>query len=337
MQSKTDFEKLAETQNAKEAHNEEIKQSRVGGLGGSDADLVYRVGINGMSALTNTDMKRLAVMLGITEPDNFGGNEATNAGHDFEDYVDIHLIQYAEGVVNYQKEKPVPYERETKLSKKLAKNFGTFAHADFTIGKRTPAVIECKYVQATTDKVERTYMAQLQWYYLLGAKSVTLLHGWGAVPFNPEQLDYEMPAIERDEQFIAALVNGIKILDREIGDGWLPIIPEKASIENVPAKVREAFETLQRVKEQEDKLKEEKANAQAVLLPFMQDLCYTSILSETHTLTFTKATESREFDKAKFLKAHPEFDTDEWYKKSSRSASVSMKANKAPKGDNNNQ
>ena len=53
---------------AKKAHEEEIKTSRVGGLGGSDAAMVLKIGRNGLQALSNTDVKRLRVMLGLDEP-----------------------------------------------------------------------------------------------------------------------------------------------------------------------------------------------------------------------------------------------------------------------------
>ena len=40
------------------AHEQEIATSRVGGLGGSDAALVYKIGRSGIEGLSNTDKKR---------------------------------------------------------------------------------------------------------------------------------------------------------------------------------------------------------------------------------------------------------------------------------------
>lgn len=331
MQKTNDFEQFNAQQVAKAEHAAEIAQSRVGGFGGSDADLFYRVGLGGMSALTATDLKRIAVMLGISQPDNFGGTPATNAGHDFEDYVDVYLMQHAEGVANYMAVKKVTYTRELKMAKKLARNFATFAHADFVIGKNK--VVECKYVQKETAQVLRTYAAQLQWYYMLGATRVVLMHGTGAVPFDEEQVNAEMVDVERNDEFINVLVAGIKTLDDAIGDGWQPIVPDRADVLDAPAAIRTAYETLARIKATEDAIKAEKAAAQAVLVSYMQDFGYTSIYSETNTLCYTKGSEARTFDSAKFLKAHPEFDVEEFYKKTTRSASVSMKVNKPAKAD----
>ena len=46
-------------------HQKEIEQSRIGGFGGSDAKMFYKVGLKGMSALSATDMKRIAAAKGL--------------------------------------------------------------------------------------------------------------------------------------------------------------------------------------------------------------------------------------------------------------------------------
>ena len=161
MKEQNDFAaQVAATEKA-QAHAEEIKQTRIGGLGGSDAAMVLRIGQRGLSALTATDTKRLCVMVGKVEPDNFGGNEYTKAGHDFE--------EFAESVVPFGK---YGYERERFIIQPLAKSFKVFAHADFAYGEKRTDIVECKYVQKPTDKVLTEYYAQLQWYYMLGATSV---------------------------------------------------------------------------------------------------------------------------------------------------------------------
>ena len=48
-------------------HKNEIEVTRVGGFGGSDASLFYRVGLRGLSALNNTDKKRIRVAKGMDE------------------------------------------------------------------------------------------------------------------------------------------------------------------------------------------------------------------------------------------------------------------------------
>ena len=185
---------------AKQSHAEEIKTSRVGGLGGSDAEMVMKIGRNGLQALCKTDIKRLRVMLGLDEPCNFGGNAATDAGHAFEDYIAERLKMIF----------PLGYIREAKMPGEDYCNFNTFAHADFLTASKK--VIECKFVQDTTQKVLAKYYAQLQWYYYLGADCVTLCHGVGNIePFDV--VDYTFLDVPRDEQTIEVIRNGLRLID----------------------------------------------------------------------------------------------------------------------------
>lgn len=193
---KNEFEEMCE----KQSHAEEIKTSRVGGLGGSDAAMVLKIGRNGLQSLCNTDVKRLRVMLGLDEPCNFGGNAATDAGHSFEDFIAERLKMIF----------PQGYIREAKMMGEDYVNFNTFAHADFLTSSNK--VIECKFVQSTTQTVLANYYAQLQWYYYLGADCVTLCHGVGKVePF--EVVDYTFLDVPRDEQTIEAIRNGLRLID----------------------------------------------------------------------------------------------------------------------------
>lgn len=193
---KNEFEDMCE----KQSHAEEIKTSRVGGLGGSDAAMVLKIGRNGLQSICKTDVKRLRVMLGLDEPCNFGGNAATEAGHAFEDYIAERLkMIFHQG-----------YIREAKMMGEEYRHFKTFAHADFLTS--TKKVIECKFVQDTTNSVLAKYYAQLQWYYYLGADCVTLCHGVGNVePF--EVVDYTFLDVPRDEQAIEVIRNGLRLID----------------------------------------------------------------------------------------------------------------------------
>lgn len=319
-----DFEKYTAQVAEKQEHNAEIQRTRIGGLGGSDADMLMRIGRNGLAAITNTDMKRLAVMMGISAPEQFGGNIYTNAGHDFEDY--------AEKVLNFGEN--VTMQREEYLEKPLASNFKTFAHADFTTRNKRAnkafSVVECKYVQKDSDKVQREYEAQLQWYYLLGAKNVFLYHGHGEVdPFDPEEVEAFLIAIEQNEDICRDIMAGVKELDRAIRDGWRPITPEKQHIEETSLTVQRAFETLQQCKQQREALDEEETAAKAVIASYMEGFACSSIFADNgDAVIMTKASTSRTFDGSKFLKAHPEFDTDEFYKTTTRKASISFKVAK---------
>ena len=86
----TSFEQQIAANEQAQKHAQEIQKTRVGGLGGSDAAIVYKIGLNGLAGLTATDMRRLAVMTGKAEQVDFGGNAYTHAGHMFEDYAERH-------------------------------------------------------------------------------------------------------------------------------------------------------------------------------------------------------------------------------------------------------
>lgn len=312
----TNFEQQIAANEQAQKHAQEIQKTRVGGLGGSDAAIVYKIGMNGMSALTVTDMRRLAVMTGKAEQVDFGGNAHTNAGHMFEDYAERALPFGACG-----------YEREKVLEAPLARNFKTFAHADFVMGETHNDVIECKFVQDTTANTISKYYAQLQWYYMLGARTVTLYHGIGtADPFEVETC--ELVEIERDEQAIKVLLEGIRTLDEALTKGWEPEACEKIELSNTPEAVQRAFDTLSSVKAQEAELKAMKDEATAVLKEYVEDWGISSIFTAgeiKHQVIYTRASVAMTFDAAKFLKEHPEFDKPEYYKRTKRAASVTFK------------
>lgn len=267
------FNDYCAAQSASQKHSQEIKNTRIGGLGGSDASMLLRIGNSGLSAITNTDNKRLAIMLGMIEQDNWQGNIYTNAGHIFEDYA-AEIFSDCKTIADDEENKEHTIEREKYMYAELAKNFKTFAHADFVINGNK--VVECKYVQKTTDKVAEEYAAQLQWYYMLGAKKVVLLHGIGsAEPF--EIIDTEFLEIERDEMMIAALLNGIKVLDDAIQNGWRPTIAEKATIEQVPAQVLSAMKKLDIARKTAAQAKADEEDAKSIVFEYMQGLGYSEI------------------------------------------------------------
>lgn len=289
-----DFEKFVASTSE---HEQEIKRTRVGGLGGSDASILYRVGLNGMSALTNTDKKRLAVMMGLAEPQDFGGNVYTRAGHQFEDV-------YAEGVAIAAKEANGEYQCEYVMEQPLAKNFKTFAHADFALNNfMNPDVIECKYVQDTTAATLAKYMPQLQWYYVLGAKSVRLAHGWGSVePFEIE--DVEIAVVERDPQYTKALLQGIKTLDEAISDGWRPVVTDKANVEAAPEVVQSAFANLATAKQMAADAKAMEDEAKKVLQEYMTEFQLNGITNKVtgKQVVFVGEKITERFDLDKFKK-----------------------------------
>lgn len=185
------FEELTE----RGKHAQEIAQTRVGYLGGSDAKMVYKVATSGAGALSATEIKRLNVCCGNSKNvSTFGGNAATERGHDFEDYM-----------VSVFAAMDVKVEREKFMQGQKYNHFTAMAHADYYAGG---TVYECKCVVGkTTEAVANSYYAQLQWYYMLGAEMVYLVHGIDA---NQVADIVEIP---RNEGFVAMLERGCELID----------------------------------------------------------------------------------------------------------------------------
>lgn len=274
-------------------HREEIRQSRVGGFGGSDAALFLRIANNGIENLSVTDRKRIAVAMGIEEVPNWGGNKYTEAGHAFEDYM--------ENVIALATEK---LQREVKLKKELTKEFTTFAHADFvTIEGNATAVLECKFVQKKTSEVECDYKSQLQWYYLMGATRVVLVHGWGSVePFHVE--DIEFVKIDRDEEIITTLKAGIEALAQALRTGWMPEYGDVMDV--IPQDVADRIEKLRNIKEYKARLEEEEKAAKEYIADYMQTDRHATLRGSGFVISDVAPKVGTSFDSKAFKKDHPE-------------------------------
>ena len=319
MNKQNDFATQVAANDEAQKHAQEIQQTRIGGLGGSDAAMIIRIAERGIAGLTATDNKRLSIMLGLCPPDDWNGNAYTNAGHTFEDFADKNLPIKNKG-------------RETYMSRELARKFKTFAHADFTEfdeNGNVETVIECKFVQDDTGKVIDKYYAQLQWYYMLGARNVVLYHGQGTVePF--EVSEAVIREVERDEQTIQCLIAGIKLLDEALTDGWTPLVPDKINIENIPEQVRKEFEHLQRIKSDEATLKADKEQASKVVKEYMEAFGLSGIVSDNGEkkvqIIYLQGSITRTFDSVAFLKEHPEYNDDpRYWKQTKRAASIALK------------
>ena len=191
-----DFDKLTYAQQ----HAKEIQSSRFGWLGGSDAKMLLDVYLKRRTfdTMSNTQRSRFEVLMGWQQP-RVGelDTPAVRGGHAFEDYMQDKItgLKNAQGVAG-------TLERERFLMGAQYNYFGTMAHADYTIGNN---VFELKYIYNTpTDKVAQRYECQLQWYYMLGAESVVLVHGERcSKPFQCFRMhEWYIP---RDEGLIAAL------------------------------------------------------------------------------------------------------------------------------------
>lgn len=291
----------------KQAHQQEIEQSRVGGFGGSDAKMFYKIGLNGLSALSNTDKMRIRVAKGIDEYKPIMQTEAMQKGHDFEDWWE----DWFGGAFR-------DFKREYRVEPdaKLAVNFDVFAHADF-YGMKDKWAIELKCV-SNVDTVQDDYMAQLQWYFMLGCRAVGLV----VCDSKAENFDdglQDNTGVYADEYYIETLRHGIKLLDDnwdaldlKIGDEW----DESDLFPSEQREVQLMTSWLQQIKSMEAKIEESKAK----LLDMMTKSGVKSIKSDAYNITVVPPGTTSRFDKKKLFKDHPEINEADYTATSERKA-----------------
>jgi hypothetical protein len=301
----------ASKQELKQAHQQEIEQSRVGGFGGSDAKMFYKIGLNGLSALSNTDKMRIRVAKGIDEYNPIMQTEAMRKGHDFEDWFakefENELGDESDGIIREYKIEP---------KNKLAVNFNVFAHADFYNIKGRWA-IELKCV-SNVDTVQDDYMAQLQWYYMLGCKRVGL-NVCNSTYDNFYDGLQKPVGVKPNENYIETLKHGIKLLDDnwdaldlKIGDEW----DESDLFPSEQKEVQLMTSYLQQIKAMEAQIEESKAK----LLDMMTRSGVKSIKSDAYNITVVPDGTTSRFDKKKLLKDHPEINEADYTATSERKA-----------------
>ena len=268
-----------------------LAESRVGGLGGSDAAMVRKAAT---SRLTDRNIKRLLVMVGRMPYQGFAGNAATQAGYKFE-----------KEVAEWFNSVKMQTEAEHELTAPLSKYFKTFAHADFWHAN-TGTVFECKYSQKPTPAVISHYYAQLQWYYLLGAKIVKLVHGRGAIdPFNVESLDFIK--IERDEDCIEELKQGLKNIEEYINSDEFKSIDIDADalvlhVDDAEVGVSAAMKELAEIKMKKKELEKREKELLEVVLQWRNECQdYRRVVGDGWSLSYINGYESKTFDSKKAI------------------------------------
>lgn len=305
-----------------ENHQKEIENTRVGGFGGSDAAMFLRIAKKGgVEELSNTDLYRIAVAMGIKPYVPVSPTEAMNNGHIFED-------SYA----SILKDSIWTVDREVKLVAECQPaNFRIFAHADFVINgksavKKFLIVHECKFIQdeeKTVDVVAETYKAQLQWYYMLGVvEYVDLIRGYG----DPEYPSTQSLIIDKDESIIDSLKLGIRLLDEAISDGWVPEIEEEYA-SAMSEKMQNIIHDYERLKFQKSTIDERLEDLQKQIVEYMTIGNVAKINGTLGTISRTADSVVESFDSKKFEKENPDLYRN-YIKKSTRKGSLRYTINK---------
>lgn len=307
----------------KNQHQQEIESTRVGGFGGSDAALFLRIAKKGgVEGLSNTDLYRIAVAMGIKPYVPVSPTEAMQNGHIFED-------SYA----RYLDAQGKPYQREVKLIAECQpENFHIFAHADFTFDGKVYKtkdtfifVHECKFIQdqaTTVEEVAKNYQSQLQWYYLMGAEYVDLIRGYG----DPMHPNIQRIAIDEDETITLQLLQGIQLLDEAIESGWVPEIEEEYAAA-MSEKMQNIIADYERLKFQKSAIDQKLEELQKQIVEYMTIGNVAKINASLGTISRTADSVVESFDSKKFEKENPDV-YKQYIKKSTRKGSLRYTMNK---------
>ena len=306
------------------SHQQEIETSRVGGFGGSDAAMFLRIAKKGgVEGLSNTDLYRIAVAMGIKPYVPVPVTEAMQNGHIFEDSYECIL-----------KDSGVNFDREVKLVAECQpENFRIFAHADFAImgkiydkpNEKFQIVNECKFIadeEKCIEEVAETYKAQLQWYYMLGVEYVDLVRGYG----DPMQPNIQRIAIDEDETIVEQLLQGIQILDDAIESGWVPEIEEEYAAA-MSEKMQNIIADYERLKFEKSAIDDKLEELQKQIIEYMSIGNVAKINATLGTISRTADSVVESFDSKKFEKENPELYRN-YIKKSTRKGSLRYTMNK---------
>jgi hypothetical protein len=291
-------------------HQAEIEISRKGGFGSSDAKLFFKLGSKGLESLNNTDKKRISVAKGLIEYKPIPQTESMLRGHEFEAW-------YAK--------KNKKLDRETKISKTIAKNFNTFFHADFTTlvnDRHEFNVIELKCVQHP-ETADEEYKEQLQWQHMISDCTQLILQICysGCADFKDGLL--EQIVIQPNENIINTLKKGIQLLD----EAWDTIdltIGEEWDESDLMFFEREQMQIFSNYLSEIKQLENEAEKHRESIKQMMIDNGIRSIKSDFYSVTLIPESTTNTFDKKKLLADHPEINESDYLKSSQKKSYIKV-------------
>lgn len=296
--------------------DEEIKKTRIGGFGSSDAQMILKIAKNG--CLNDADKNRIAIMLSLKETTKFSTFE-TEYGKEVEEKIFEFLkISYPHIVSN-------PYYKSEILSNTYG--FDIFNHIDYEVEDKENLIwFENKATIENLEETEKKYKAQLLWHWFLGTEkakklnkkfSLILSHYYikdknyyfDLFNLNKKEIifDCKNPFLKGFEVIQKELPSFEFVEKEEISDTLLPEI--------LQSNINFIFNSLIKIKEYENKIEIFKQQ----LLDFMEFNNIKSINNDFLKITVVGATVSNTFDSTKFKKDFPELS--EKYNKSSNKKS----------------
>ena len=293
-------------------HVEEIKATRVGGFGGSDAAMVLAMAerIRADQPLTTAQKHRLLQLKGLEQRPDFDSPEIQE-GRNFEDEVAKRLDANE-------------WDRETYLmpnpnsSQGVRQHFKVFAHADF-VSMVTGTVRECKWSRKFDHSgLEKQYYAQLQWYYMLGAPAVLLT--------TDTEEGRNTTDVARDEKMVAAIVEALETIDEAFPQ--LDLTIRERGCDELPPEIAALVDDILLITRDVERYEENLKSRKAELLAYMDRNNLTKVFGELVSITYTAPSSSIGFDAKKFEKDHPDLFAAYRTKITKKSGYLTIKINK---------
>ena len=293
-------------------HSEEIKATRVGGFGGSDAAMLLAMAerIAAGEPLTTAQKHRMLQLKGLETRPDFDSPEI-QSGRAFEDEVAKSL-------------EPMGWDRETYMqpnpnsSMAVRQHFKVFAHADFW-NPLTNTVTECKWSRKFShDGLEKQYQAQLQWYYMLGADAVCL---------TSDTADGRKTTdVARDDKMVELLKMSLETIDEAFPA--LDLTINEKGCDELPPEIAALMEAIEGLKNTQARIEESLKINQAELLAYMDSEGLNKVWTATASMTYTAPTSSIGFDAKRFEKDHPDLFAAYRTKITKKSGYITVKINK---------
>lgn len=290
-----------------ENYKEDIRNTRLGSLGGSDGNLLAQVANIGY--VPNSARKRLAVMNGLIEKEDI-----TTRVMRYGDFIEQSIYSHLQEIDNRYLSNPL------WVSGKYSKDdVRLICHPDFVLfddAKKVLKVFECKATKFNPQQTRDTYLNQLFIEWTL-ANEIVKIRGenWKVEMYL---CHYDTSNVNIDDEFVfdpdLLSIHRLRMPKNLFDiDKAMTIVSEFAStfdyytedeeIDSVylPEKVKAEFDMvtgiLAEIKERETKVDEFKRK----LYDFMLDKNIKGIRSEEWSITRVDASESKSFDGKKYL------------------------------------
>ena len=308
-------------------YKNEIEQSRTGSLGSSDAALVERVGRNGLSALTDSDKYRLAVLKGQVEKNSFK-SMAMELGDQIEQTI-FGIIQHIwpQAVSN-------PLREDEQMS--AFYGFHIINHIDVEVVSDDEVVwYEIKASKNRFSEVLDTYSAQLQWHWMMLKKvygktgkklRVVLVHYHTGLSDTFEAKNMHLKDIPDNTEMEGDFYQGFLLLkdylptfEYAAPEGMQIDLVQDNDIQALRPVAEDAIFNVIHIQRQIDEWKEK-------LKLYMAANNIKKIFGDNYSVTYTMPTTAKTLDSKRFKEEHPDL-YKQYLVDSNRSASISIRIN----------